>query len=340
MLEQRIMPVGTFRTAEITHLQHSPLPTLEGTFSGRMYAIHDWTRKTLLPQSGIVPFIQGSSDTLAPHAQTELEKLRDDAQRVVNAANSPEIVDTLTRLNNQFNAIDNTTQGQPSSERIRARVASLPNPPEVVLDMDNTITDRAKQGKQGDIDPLLLGSEICDPLIGKDREYFPQVFAGVWKHLLSRYPEVFFEGGAQAQLRDGMADLIQRLHDNGSGIIVLTTNFGPFVNAVMEKLPNPERIRIIAVEKDSLVATLKGHVLSILAAQASSKGRPTIFVGDGKSDKPALQAQGVAGHFALRGAGFHRELEKAGMLYSTYTTGHDIQTQLFDGRRIGKRETW
>lgn len=193
----------------------------------------------------------------------------------------------------------------------------------VVTDMDNTITDHSKLKKVNGIDPLLLGSAIADPLIGKDREYFPEVYAAIWRKLQMEWPEIFFLGGQAAPLREGMESLFVTLSEQEDlQTIVMSTNFYPFVVGVMSGLRD-DNVRPISVQPESVRATAKGDVLNLLAILFPDASIE--YIGDGASDFPTLEAAGiVTAYHPLKGESFDKRLQQEEKLSFPFETGHDL----------------
>jgi 2-hydroxy-3-keto-5-methylthiopentenyl-1-phosphate phosphatase len=298
------------RIAETKHL----------SLSDKIAAIHELTRPQV-EATGLSQYLSGDQGALTSDVAEHLRSLFGTNQLLINTVSSPTINGRLDQIAANYREIDLTTTGQSWEERVKARTTLFNKAPHVVLDLDNTITDQT--ARKGNTDDLLLGSAICDPLIGADREYFPEVFAAVWKDLVRDFGDVFYEGGIKSPIREGVVDLFEFLKQNGIKTTILTTNFAPFVEGVISRLPYLDGLAVFSVNINSIVSTLKGELLQVLASR--NPNRPLFFVGDGTSDKASLSAKSVvASFFALEGAGFQTTLTTNNTPHFTFRNGHDI----------------
>jgi 2-hydroxy-3-keto-5-methylthiopentenyl-1-phosphate phosphatase len=115
----------------------------------------------------------------------------------------------------------------------------------------------------------------------------------------------------------------------GIPITVISTNFTPFVEGVLNRLPKPAEgsHRIHAVDRGNVLSTQKGHVIQTLAVE--NPNAAICYVGDGASDIPAIDASSVvAGYFALHGSSFERALKERNIPHLPFRTGHDIRAGL------------
>lgn len=194
----------------------------------------------------------------------------------------------------------------------------------VVTDVDGTLT----QNPSDYLTRLTPGSAIGEPMLQEHgREHFARVFVQVWQPLLSHVPWQFRQGGRRVPLREGVADFFQTQKEQGRTVEIISANFRPFVEGVLDQIPKAEGSTIYAVDADSIVATDKGTILTDIALSHPEKA--IIYVGDGSSDEAALDARDiVACYFALEGNSFEKRLQEEGLPYFSYRTYSDISLQL------------
>lgn len=87
------------------------------------------------------------------------------------------------------------------------------------------------------------------------------------------------------------------------------------------------RMLFYAVDADNITSTDKGTLVRHLAKKGAE--RAVVYVGDGSSDFPALDAHElVACYFGLKDSKFADELAERGLTHFTYETSHDIRLKL------------
>ncbi len=300
-------------------------------------AIHDWFEPHIV-SSGIRQFVLSNDRShLAPEIEVTLQDIQSGQAQVIETNHSRYAIDCFERMRMRLRLADESTEGQPMEIQAAAR---LIGGWQIVTDADNTITDHnyIKKEMDGLVDPLLLGSRIADPLHGPHREDFPEVYAAIWKPLLEYFPEIFYEGGNLAPIRDGMQELFAYLQEQNIDITVVSTNFRPFIDALIQRVaPQPETVRRCTATTHTTHGTVvaeKGEILQIIA-QAYPENT-IVYIGDGTSDYPTIAENVrsiVAVYFALENSSFAKELEKLrqddpSVVYFTYETGADIQKKL------------
>jgi len=285
-----------------------------------------------LEKSGIRIFSKsGNPEDLEPGVRESAEKQRERLDRLNRRVNSDKAKEALSKRELKLIEADSEMKGKTPQERLQARMSKFPNGVVYVFDMDNTITDHSQQVKEMDglVDPHLLGSKVLDPHIGENREYFPEAYAAGWQQLVKEHPKTFADGGRMATMREGMPDLLDKLSSKENNrVTVLSSNFRPFVDVVMGKIPGSEKFRVLSLNEKSVVPTSKGDMLKHIALQNPDKA--LVYVGDGGSDIPTLEASGVvAGYFALEGSSFKQSLDKRGLVNFGYKKGQDIEGIMF-----------
>lgn len=312
-------------TAEATSREILILPE-EVALEDKIRAIHDWIDPKVAA-SGIREFSQtGDYSLLSPEIRARSRVLK---AGIIGLRWQVEEVMAQVCLK----AVrERQRQGELSAQRndwegqIATKIRQFEGI-QVVSDLDNTITDHSKIKKEGPVDPTLLGSALADSLIGSDRRYFPEAFAAIWESLIRDYGNVFYEGGQNAPLRDGMGELLRSLAGNQVRVSILSTNFLPFVAGCLDQIGVRQSVIINAAKEGDITASAKGDMLKWLALTNPKKA--LLYFGDGATDLPTLEAkEAVSGYFALEGSTFARELQENNIPHLTYRTGDDIRHAL------------
>lgn len=205
--------------------------------------------------------------------------------------------------------------------RVAARLLDLDL--HIVTDLDGTITDDPTQYLD-----KIPGSRIAEPLLAeKGRDSFAEVHTRVWQPILRDAPTLFEKAGKHAPLRKGVDRFFEYATERELKQTVLSANFEPFVHSVITKIPTAEYVSIYAVTADSITSTDKGTMIRHLAKTYPK--RAVIFIGDGSSDIPSLEAeQYVACYFALEDSSFAKALKERNLPHFTYRDFDDIRLQL------------
>lgn len=209
----------------------------------------------------------------------------------------------------------------PMNDKIAARLAEF-NGVQIIADVDKTITLHDKYL------PNIPGSHHAEKEIKeKGRDIFPEALVRYWREAMIVDPEAFADVGRNAPLRPGVPEFFKRAKESGVKADVLSANFMPLVEGVLEQIPDAEGANVWAVTHNNVIATDKGTVLKHNALMDPEKA--VIFIGDGNSDIPALEAAStVAVYFALDGSSFAKELEDKKLPYITYRDFNDINVKL------------
>lgn len=217
--------------------------------------------------------------------------------------------------------IQNERGAEDMEARVAARLGNLD--PYLVTDLDGTITEDPTQYLD-----KIPGSRIGEPFLAqKGRDSFAEVHARVWQPLLRDAPTLFEKAGKHAPLRKGVDRFFQYANERELKQTVLSANFEPFVHNVITKIPTAEYVSIYAVTADSITSTDKGTMIRHLAK--TDPKRAVIFIGDGSSDIPSLEAQEyVACYFALENSSFAKALKERNLPHFTYRDFDDIRLQL------------
>jgi len=292
----------------------------------KIETVHSWFEDHV-KKSGISEFVRtGDPAMLAPNILEDSEHFHALNNKLRADINTPEAVEALRIRAEKHDLADSQTEGLSTHERMAARIAQFKKVI-VVSDLDNTLTDHSKLDKKGSIDPTLPGSAIADPLMGPNREGFVEIYAAVWKPLMEQFPEVFTEGGSHAPLRDGIGELTEFLKERHIQLNILSTNFSRYVEGVLARIPNSEQFGVCTVTLDDMRAAQKGDVIKWIAI--NNPDAAVIYIGDGGSDMPSLEAQdAVACYGALADGSFEKELEGSNVLHFRYRDCHDMKAAL------------
>ncbi len=234
---------------------------------------------------------------------------------------------TNTKAKTQFSEIEARYQNN-SQKPIGEHMNDIRKGAErtVVFDFDNTITDSSKY-RPGVADPLLLGSQWLDYLIGKNRVYQVPVIAGSWQPLAYTYPDLFADGGKQVPFRDGMKELLETLIKNKINVKIISTNFAPFIESAIKRIEGGENVEVFCVRHKDVRSTQKGDMLKMI--QLENPNHVLEYVGDGSTDFSALEARGIIpGFHALQGESFDRLTSQQNIPHFTFKNGYELAQNL------------
>ncbi len=274
--------------------------------------------------------------------QTEAQKLRAELiefKSYVRNPNNypPQASETIRRL---YLEADNRNLGNNMETRVGTRLVAFERP-HIVMDYDNTITDHNKPLEKlsgfTSADPndqlitLIPLSAIGEPLLKKiGRDNFAEAYATTWQFLLrdEKGRQAFRLNGENAPIREGVGRfLAYAKKDMHAELTVVSANFEPFVMGGLDKIPEAEGINVFAVRENSIIPTAKGDLLAHLAQRDPKKA--LIYIGDGASDLPTLQAQDlVACYFALEGTEFENALKEEKLPHFAYRDFNDVTMKL------------
>lgn len=217
--------------------------------------------------------------------------------------------------------------------KVKERVEKF-NGIQIISDFDGTMSTDPKEY----LDRLIPGNALVDPYLEEyGREILPLMHVLAWQRALREDPEYFLEGGKRTPLRRGVNKFLQYAKEKNIPVTIVSTGFMPFLKGAMAQLPDSEQVKLIGVSAESIVSSDKGTVIADLAQ--GSLDRATIFIGDGSTDRPALDARDmIACYFALEDSGFAKQLEafnkqarekgKFEVIYYTYNDFTDIHKKI------------
>ena len=206
----------------------------------------------------------------------------------------------------------------------------------VVSDMDGTITEGAVVN--GVYTPgtaymnLIPGRLLADKLEGQGFTK-EEIMILAYYYPLTQYPHIMRAGAEHVRIRPGLEEFIEHLIGSGGCFEVLSANFQPFVDGVLDKINRRADIRkVTSVRDDNISSIAKAQHLHI--ASAENPDSLLVFVCDGRSDIEALEAYDVVGWwYALKDQVFHHALQEKDVIHFPYQTFHDItknEKQIFD----------
>lgn len=259
------------------------------------------------------------TDTQQRHLDVLTQELRQLKLYIAEPFHYPQgastLADTLRNADNPY---------LPPSERIRQRLSAFSGTPRVGCDLDDTLS----KGSHHYIPTHLPGSDKAEPwLTALGRDEFARVFVTIWQPFLhqERGAAIYRENGKHIPLRPGVPELFAYWQQRGIDRTILSANFDPFVHGVLEQIGEDAKgTEVFAVTKNSILSTQKGDMLRHLAQLDPT--RPFIYIGDGSSDLPAIEANSViAGYMALEGGAFAQQLRHANIPHLTFKTGYNIK---------------
>lgn len=341
VLETVDAPVRTQNRSQIVLPQRRPERTFvvspPGLHSGfdiratikTVEEMHD----VLFATSGVKKFAASRNpEDLSPEVRIEADRLRGKAAAFHTEVTSPESQRILNGIAEKIKAADAKDPHASFAEKVAARRKEFPGGVLMIFDVDKTVTDPVEDHfvdvpGVGKVDPYVLGGPWGESVLGPDRKYFPEAVAGVWQKMVKYYPEIFFYGGTNARIREGMQDLFTNLIHNNIDISIVSANFLPFLEGVFSNIEGHEAVDIYGITKDSMNSASKGDMVRYLALKNPRKA--IMFAGDGSSDEPVIEARDyITAPFALEGDTFDRRLSENGVEHFTFRTGRDIQQQI------------
>lgn len=229
----------------------------------------------------------------------------------------------LTAIATEYIQADLETVGLSMEERAARRIRGKTL--HVVSDFDGTITKDPEKY----LTRLIPGSIVAEEYLHENgRESFPEIFPIAWAPSLDKDPATYREGGHQVELREGVNDLFKTMNEKGTKVTVLSANHHAFVEGGLDQLPDSKDVQVMAIRPDSILSTEKGGMLKFFAAEGG-ENEALVFIGDGASDLPTLDAKNVVSlYFALEGSTFAKQLEAKNATYFTYRDFKDIDVKL------------
>lgn len=210
---------------------------------------------------------------------------------------------------------------------------------EIVSDFDLTMSkgedtrgEYRKDGKEDArvyLEPNIPSSAPAEKHIEHSRDDFAIIFAQYWNDFLGEVPHLFEEGGRNGRvpLRDGVREFFTYVKDKNWDINIVSANFGRFAHQALAGIPDVDRAGFLAIWHNDIRSTMKDIILHYMAIR--NKHSADVFIGDGSSDKPALNAHATtAVYFALDGYGFSKELAQQNVCQFTYKDFNDIMATM------------
>jgi 2-hydroxy-3-keto-5-methylthiopentenyl-1-phosphate phosphatase len=190
----------------------------------------------------------------------------------------------------------------------------------------STVPGETEEDARAYLEPNVPSSAPAEEDLDKNgRDVFARTFALYWNNFLTDSPNLFYEAGRadRIALRPGVNELFTWIKGKGWNPTILSANFGWIVKGALENVPDADSARIIAVWANDIRSTMKDKVLQYMAIETPNSAN--VFVGDGTSDKPAVDARHTSAfNFALRGHGFAKQLEIVGATYFEYEDMNDV----------------
>ncbi|MDP2637634.1 MAG: hypothetical protein Q8P26_01070 [Candidatus Levybacteria bacterium] len=215
------------------------------------------------------------------------------------------------------------------------RLSQFTEPTTYIADYDGTVSDPQKPfTKSGtvDVDPenyltaLIPGSSFAEQLLeSHGREMFPEVFAATWQHVLKspQGSRLLEEAGSHIPLRDGLESFFSFVENSFSEFKILSANFEPIIIGGLRKTRANIDIHVHGIQQNNILSTDKGNALIHFAQQDPNK--PIVYIGDGASDLPSIQAKDFAAfYFALEGGKFAEALRRQRVPHFTYNNFFNI----------------
>lgn len=265
---------------------------------------------------------------LIPEAQSRLnhhvEVLNGFQSYVDNPANyEPGVKEDIIA---RYERADEASRGTNMLTIVRERAKQFPGGPEVVTDMDGTLTTLTDM--HGHILEKLPASFIAEQILTEEgRDAFARVFVTTWEPVLAAGPKIFKAAAEGVEVRDGVDNYFKETKKAGIKTVVLSANFEPFVDGVLDQIPSAEGTEVIAVRPGDLRAIEKAAVLEHIAKKNPRKF--LVYIGDGSSDIKAIAAaQMVAVYLALEGSQFSDELTAQNIPHLTYGDFDDVTDAL------------
>lgn len=230
---------------------------------------------------------------------------------------------TLTAISTGYILADLDTVGRSMEEHAARRIQGRNL--HIVSDFDGTITKDPEKY----LTRLIPGSFVAEEYLHENgRESFHEIFPIAWAPSLDKDPTTYREGGRQVELREGVNDLFKTMNEKNAKVTVLSANHYAFVEGGLDQLPDAKDVQVMAIRPDSILSTEKGGILKFFAAEGG-ENEALVFIGDGASDLPTLDAKNVVAlYFVLEGSTFAKQLEATNATYFTYRDFKDIDVKL------------
>lgn len=305
----------------------------------RVRQVNRWLHAEVANPHQMAAFLSGDRKAYPSHFASEVDRLKAENEEFAQSVLTPEARGARAEIFARYDAADIATIGQSNEVRAAARLASsFPSSENaggvhMVIDYDNTLTDESQINKVNGVKPGHPAGVNADEVLG---QYAPQkgfgnayteLFPVSFQPVAKEFPEVFFENGRTAPVREGAEEFLGYLKEREMPLRIASANVDYAIWGTLSRFEHPDDTAVWSITQSSTKATQKGAVI-VTEALANSAGN-IVYVGDGGSDSPALEAQDVVAFYvALEGGTFAKDLEAAGALYFTYNSLTDISDKL------------
>lgn len=220
--------------------------------------------------------------------------------------------------------------GKSNIERIAARIAAV-NKVRFLIDVDGTLTSNPNYY----LWETIPWGAIAEPQIQKEgQEKMIEIYVKTKLPFLKDAGTMFKEAGQKSEevkIRRGVNNFFAGVNGPNSEYQIVSANFLPFIQGVLEQVPNAKQagIKIWSVTERNAIALEKESIIRHVAQ--SNPDRAVIYIGDGSTDLPALMpkaAELVAGYFALKDSVFEKELKERSIPYLPYEDFDDVVRHL------------
>ncbi len=304
------------------------------TFRNRIIGIEKELESRLVA-TGIDEYLQSRNEAdLAPEVYARLGRLRKHTQvNLTDRITSPYAQEILGDRKRRIEEADKVAASLGASYRgiVELRTNQFPDYPVVMIDIDGTTTDPAKQAQMGYgrteyVDPLFPGSGPFDSRVRGDGSLRIFLHAAGFGKFIEEYTDVFTEAGLYIPLRRGMKEFIEYANEIGARIIFVTANVEPLVKRLISRIPGTESAEIYAIDSQSVISTQKGDIVNLVATQYPDS--PIQYIGDGESDNDVLGSRQLVVVQPLNHSSLHRKAEEEGVVHVTFNDGFGMRRNL------------
>lgn len=233
---------------------------------------------------------------------------------------SPEAIEKLEKARHKFVREDDHSIPENISELRLSRKKKR------IFDFDGTISNPSYRGKSS-TDPYLASSDPFDYYLGHQRSTFKYA-AAPWVEDMGIHPEVYRAGGQQVPLREGADKLLEELVQDPDGeVIILTTNFLPFMEGFLSRIEGGDKIKLLCVREGNINSTAKGDMIKKIAID--DPDAVIEYIGDGETDTPALEAASVVGvYHSVKGLGFDKVMDERSIAHLPFDNISQLRQNL------------
>ncbi len=296
----------------------------------RAQAIGVWQHNNLANTDTLRAFLSGDREAYSPENAQEVDRLKAANAKFKESAYTPEAMQERFKIRDAYTAAEAKLENPTDIERARARILALDGAI-IVTDYDNTITNEKKIRKIRGVKPGHPGAVVADPVLAEFghkgfADAYTELYSASFQKLAQEFPEDFFENGRTTPLRDGAYELFQALKDSNIPLRIASANLDLAIYGTLSHLPHPDDTEVHSITLDSTNAV---HKDAVIVHQALKDKKAPIYMGDGASDIPAMDAADVVPFYiALEGSEFANALKERGLLHFEYQTHYDIKNIL------------